>query len=156
MSWRRERSERMYENKCGLHVHIFLYCFESNDTVMDWTTAKKDTLKELSTLPEYTDDLILAQYKALLDEIEKPDISQMQPALRAITMQDKFPQFSIAYSGLFNRACRRTPLPYDVVKEMVHTASRQKSGEVSEAKSRGCVMDIAEGYRRSQLSHSSS
>lgn len=119
----------------------------SKESVVEWQKAKTSTLEQIGALPEYDDDMILSEYTALLAAL--PEVAHLPAKHRAFLMQDKFPQFAIAYSGLFNMACRRPdPISVEAVKSMLETAAKQKAGEIKEEKSRGIIMDIAESIRR--------
>lgn len=120
----------------------------SEEQKQKWETAKVDTLKQIKQLPSYDAATILRTYSELLIELQREEVASLPEELRAFTMQKKYPQFALAYSGLFNKACRRTAIPVHVVKEMLDTVARKNEGVISEAKGRGIIMDIAEGYRR--------
>ena len=117
------------------------------ESAAEWQKAKVSTLAQIEALPEYTEQMILSEYTALLAAL--PEVAHLPAKHRAFLMQDRFPKFAIAYTGLFNMACRRPePLSVDVVRTMLETAAKQKRGEIKEAKSRGVIMDLAETLRR--------
>lgn len=119
---------------------------------MSWEAAKKSTLAEIKNLPDYTPEDILREYTQLLSDLKDKEIMEMPVELRAFTMHRRFPKFALAYTGLFNIACRRaSPIPISLVKSMLETATAKENGLITEEKARGIVMDIAEGHRRKLL-----
>lgn len=123
----------------------------SSSSSLSWSEAKETTRKQIAALPEYTSEDVLNTYKELLVELAKDNIKCLNPAARAFAMQRQFPQFSIAYSGLFNLACRRdTPPDLQQIAALIAIAEKQKAGQVDEAKARGMCMDVAESCRRAK------
>ena len=119
---------------------------ESNDF---WASAKLDTLEKIKQLPEYSDDDIVSIYSDLLIDIQSPDITCLSAKEKAFTLHRKYPEFAIAYSGLFNVACRRqNPMSPDTVRTLLQVARDKKEGNIMEDKARGLVMDLAETSRR--------
>jgi hypothetical protein len=116
-----------------------------------WDAAKKDALKKIKELPNYEDDDIVNIYTELLRDLEDPAMRGMNSKAKAFEMHNRYPEFALAYSGLFNVACRREKPPSpDNVRELLKIARAKNEGQIHEDKARGMVMDVAEGTRRNK------
>ena len=117
---------------------------------MDWDTATAQTREQLNNLPEYTPERILNEYERLLEKLNTPEIQALQPNAKAFHMQQAFPQFALAYSGLFNIAVRRgRPVSKEAVGMLLITADKQKKGELTEEEAQSVAMNVAESCRQS-------
>ncbi len=115
----------------------------------NWDAAKAATSEALRSLPAYTPDRIVAEYEQLLHALADPVVREMSVQERTFTMHQRFQTFALAYSSLFNLACRREkPLAPHVVRRMLDVAAATERGDMTEEKARGTVLDIAEGFRR--------
>jgi hypothetical protein len=116
---------------------------------MDWDTATQQTREQLNRLPDYTPTKILEEYEKLLEKLKTPEIQAMPANAKAFHMQQAFPNFALAYSGLFNIAVRRNkPVSKEAVGMLLITADKQKKGELSEEEAQGISMNIAESCRQ--------
>jgi hypothetical protein len=123
---------------------------QSEYTMMDWDRATSETRAQLNELPDYSPEKILEEYECLLEKLKTPEIQAMPANAKAFHMQQAFPQFALAYSGLFNRAVRRNkPVPKEAVGMLLVTAVKQKSGEMTEEEAQGVAMQVAESCRQS-------
>ena len=69
---------------------------------LDWTTATRETRRQLQDLPEYTSETILENYVQLLETLNTPEIQAMPSNARAFHCQHAFPKFAIAYLSLIH------------------------------------------------------
>lgn len=116
---------------------------------LNWTSAASETRRQLQDLPEYTSETILENYVELLKTLNTPEIQAMPSNARAFHCQQAFPQFAIAYSGLFNIAVRRQkPVPVEAVRLLLLTAEKQKEGSITEEEAQQLAMNVAERCRQ--------
>lgn len=118
---------------------------------MDWGKAKQEVRQQLKDLPDhYTTEEIIHTYTLLLQMLKEPEIAAMSAKHRSFECNAAFPQFALAYSGLFHTACQKTPVPVQMVRAMLENAEQNKQGAITEEDAVKRAMKLADEFRITQ------
>lgn len=102
--------------------------------------------QKIQALPEYNCDSILKEYQRLMRSAS--EMRGKTPKEKAFYLYNDFVDFAHAYNLVFTMVCHDRAPPVEEVEKILQVIHLKNTGFIDEAKARGLVMDLAEGFRR--------
>jgi hypothetical protein len=113
--------------------------------------VKRETLKKIAELPQYTDQEILRMYAQLVQALHEPAVQALSKQAKTAVLRVRFPEFALGYGALFHMACNRDePYTVDKVQQIMGISAKLRDNVVTLEKARGICMDLAETDRRNR------
>lgn len=110
-----------------------------------WDEAFRQLLQDIKALPqEYPRSELLADCRALLQALQRPDVCTLPPHRRENVLKDEFRRFALSYPTVYGCLCySRSVKTEEHVMLMVDSIEMQRRGLITEEQARDRVMQVA-------------